>query len=163
MTAHDEKTLRSLIEGWLAAERLELDDLELSGHGRARTLRVTIDGATDLDLDLIGEVSEGLSRMLDAESDLEGPYQLEVSSPGLERKLKTPRHFEKSVGRIVRLKVREGESNRTMEGTLESAGDDGFVIEADGTRQGFAYVDVVSAKTVFRWEKAPRPGKKENA
>ena len=93
-----EAELWEITHEYLAAERLELDDLELVGRGRGRTLKVTIDGE-GLDLDRIAEVSRGLSRLYDAESDLEGPYQLEVTSPGLERALKRPRHFEKSVGR----------------------------------------------------------------
>ncbi len=161
MTSDD--TLRSLIGDWLAAERLELDDLELSGQGRARTLRVVIDGDVELDLDLIASVSEGLSRLLDAESGLDGPYQLEVSSPGLERKLRDPRHFQKSIGRLVKLKVRQPEGEtRSFEATLIEADDHGLGVDEAGSVRRFEYGDVVSAKTVFRWEKAPRPGKKEN-
>lgn len=154
----DVQALWRVIEPWLAAEGLELDDLELAGAGRGRTLRVAVDAEAGLDLDRLAEVSEGISRLLDGRADLAGPYQLEVTSPGLERKLKRLRHWEKSVGREVAVKVDgEGESVR---GILTAAGPEGFSIDAGEGSRYFTYDRVVSAKTVFRWEAAPRPGKK---
>jgi ribosome maturation factor RimP len=163
MATQEDTDLRKLIEPWLAAERLELDDLEFSGAGRGRTLRVVIDGEGPLDLDLISEVSEGLSRLLDNDQTIDGSYQLEVSSPGLERKLRVPRHFHKSTGREVKLKVRQGETTRSLGGKLEAADDEGFVVTTAEGSERFAYGEVLAAKTIFRWEKAPKPGKKESA
>ncbi|MDH4306442.1 MAG: ribosome maturation factor RimP, partial [Acidimicrobiia bacterium] len=93
------EAIRELIEPWLAAEDVELDDLELAGSERAQIVRILVDAEGGVDIDRIADLSLGISALLDAETDLPGPYQLEVSSPGLERKLKTPRHFQKSVGR----------------------------------------------------------------
>jgi ribosome maturation factor RimP len=152
--------LWEIVEPYLAAERLELDDLELVGQGRGRTLRVVVDGDGGVNLDRLAEVSEGLSRLLDAESDLDGPYQLEVTSPGLERKLQRPRHFAKSVGREVVAKVRTGEAVRTLRGTLVAAHDSGFIVETDEGQVSASYDEVVQARTVFRWEAAPKPGKR---
>ena len=102
------KAVWDAVEPYLAAERLELDDLELVGRGSTRTLRVTVDGA-DVDLDRIAEVSKGLSRLLDHTAGApEGSYQLEVTSPGLERKLTRPRHFQKSLGREAVVKTGVG-------------------------------------------------------
>ncbi len=154
-----ETDLWEITHEYLAAERLELDDLELVGRGRGRTLKVTIEGE-GLDLDRIAEVSRGLSRLYDAESDLEGPYQLEVTSPGLERALKRPRHFEKSVGREVVIKARDEDGMvRTHRGTLVAADADAATVEVDGTGFRYPYEAVISARTVFRWEASPKPGK----
>ncbi|MGH8912177.1 MAG: ribosome maturation factor RimP, partial [Acidimicrobiia bacterium] len=98
--------LWDITETYLVAEHLELDDLEVLGKGRAKTVKVVVDGE-DLDLDRLSEVSKGLSRLFDAAYDVDGPYQLEVTSPGLERALKRPAHFRKSVGREVSVKVRD--------------------------------------------------------
>jgi ribosome maturation factor RimP len=147
----------TVVETYLVAERLELDDLELTGQGRGRILRVTVDGE-DLDIERLAEVSRGLSRLLDTRTDLEGEYQLEVSSPGLERKLKRPRHYLKSVGREVRAKVSMGAANQTLHGTIVAADERGFTIEDDQGETVVPYGDVVSARTVFRLEKAPKPG-----
>ncbi|MEA1903780.1 MAG: ribosome maturation factor RimP [Actinomycetota bacterium] len=146
-----------VVEPYLAAERLELDDLELTGQGRGRILRVTVDG-DDVDVDRLASLSRGLSRVLDHETGLQDSYQLEVSSPGLERKLKRPSHFLKSVGREVVAKVSLGDKNATLRGILAEADEDSFTIEGDEGTSAVNYEDVITAKTVFRWEKAPKPG-----
>jgi ribosome maturation factor RimP len=146
-----------VIEPYLAAERLELDDLELAGHGRGRILRVTVDG-DDIGIDRLAELSRGLSRLLDEEPDLQDAYQLEVSSPGLERKLRRPDHYRKSVGREVVVKTTAGDSKQTYQGTLDEADDQRFTVQTDSGPHELSYDDVISAKTVFRWEKAPKPG-----
>jgi ribosome maturation factor RimP len=153
--------VRTLIEPWLAAERLELDDLELKGSGPGLTLRVVIDADEPVDLDRIAEVSGGISRLLDAETDLDAPYRLEVTSPGLERALKTPRHFQKAVGREVNMKIRRDGETIVAKGVLSHAGDvDGVVTAEDGSAIDFSYDEIAKARTVFRWEAAPKPGKK---
>jgi ribosome maturation factor RimP len=153
-------TLRGLIEPWLAAERVELDDLELVGAGGALTLRVLVDAEGGVDIDRIAELSLGISALLDSQTDLDGPYQLEVSSPGLERKLRIPRHFQKSIGREVTVKVRRDGVSLVFKGELTGADDDGFRVMSEGTEQAASYDEVTSAKTVFRWQAAPKPGKK---
>lgn len=155
-----EEHIWKVVEPYLAAEKLELDDLELVGRGRALTLRVVVDGEGGLDLDRIAEVARGLSRLLDSVPDLEGPYQLEVTSPGLERKLTRPSHFAKSVGREVVAKTNAGSSNpRTIKGVLTNAGESDFVIKGEADQaETIPYDQVLSARTVFRWEKAPKPG-----
>lgn len=146
-------------EAYLLAERLELDDLEVHGKGRAQTVKVVIDG-DDLDLDRIAEVARGLSRLFDAEYDTDDSYQLEVTSPGLERALKRPRHFEKSLGREVVLKGRDPEGSvMTHRGVLVEADGDSVVVRSDDVDHRYPYEEVISARTVFRWESSPKPGK----
>ncbi len=147
----------SLVEPYLAAEHLELDDLELSGTGNGRLLRVVVDGE-DTNVDRLADVSRGISRLLDNESDLDGSYQLEVTSPGLERKLRRPSHFIKSVGREAKLKVNQGERNRTLRGIISDANDETFTVDVEDESLVVSYRDVLTARTVFRWEKAPKPG-----
>ena len=146
-----------LVEPYLAAERVELDDLELTGQGKGRILRVTVDGE-EVTTDRLASLSRGLSRLLDNKTDLEDQYQLEVSSPGLERKLRRPSHYRKSVGREVVAKVSAGESKTTIRGVLADADERSFTVDADGGQNVVSYKDVITAKTVFRWEKAPKPG-----
>ena len=146
-----------VVEPYLAAERLELDDLELAGQGKGRILRVTVDGE-DVNIDRLAELSRNLSRLLDNETGLQDQYQLEVSSPGLERKLRRPTHYAKSVGREVVAKVTTGESKMTMRGIIADVGDHAFTIDTDDGQHVVDYGDVVSAKTVFDWVKAPKPG-----
>lgn len=147
-----------LVEPYLAAERLELDDLELAGQGGGRVVRVTVDG-DDVTIDRLADLSRGLSRLLDNETDIAGQYQLEVSSPGLERKLKRPSHYSKSIGREVVTKVAQGDTKATLRGRLATADERSFTIEVEGGEATVVrYEDVITAKTVFRWEKPPKPG-----
>jgi ribosome maturation factor RimP len=153
-------SLEELIGNYLGAERLELDDLEMLGQGSGRILRVVIDGA-DVGVDHLAELSRGISRLLDHESDLDGSYTLEVTSPGLERKLRRPAHYSKSIGKEVSIRTRvDVDGLRRHEGALIASDDDGLLIDVDGEARRIEFDQVKSARTVFRWERAPKPGKK---
>lgn len=152
-------TLWDITESYLVAEHLELDDLEVLGKGKSRKVRVVVDGA-GLDLDRLADVSRGLSRLYDAEYDTGGPYQLEVTSPGLERALKRPSHFVKSTGREVVVKARRPDGRVfSGRGVIAAADDTGVTVDVDGAPHRYPYEDVISARTVFRWEPTPKPGK----
>jgi len=151
--------LSAVVGHYREAERLELDSLELLGHRGARLLRVVVDAEGGIDLDRLAETSRRLSRLLDAETDLEGPYRLEVSSPGLERRLRIPRHFEKAVGREVVIKVRNEGRNISLRGRLASADEEGCELSVEGERHALLYGAILSARTVFRWDASPKPGK----
>jgi ribosome maturation factor RimP len=145
------------VDSYLAAEGLELDDLELTGRGPSRVLRVTVDG-TGVDLDRLAEISRGLSRLLDDAPDLQERYRLEVSSPGLERKLRRPSHYSKSVGREVVVKTSSDGVRASYRGVLTDVSDQTFSVESEGGDVTIPYDEVVTARTVFRWEKTPKPG-----
>lgn len=152
--------LWDITEEYLVAEHLELDDLEVVGKGSARTVKVVVDADGGIDLDRLSEVSRGLSRLYDAETELTDTYQLEVTSPGLERALKRPRHFEKSVGREVTLKGRDQDGSvHTHRGLLTAADPHAVTVEEDGVGYRYPHDAVISARTVFRWESAPKPGR----
>jgi len=141
------------IEAFLATERVELDDLELSG----RTLRVVVDAEDGIDLEHITNVSRGVSRLLDESEDLvPESYNLEVTSPGLERKLRRPRHFEKAIGRDVRVKTTGGE---TVRGELSQVDDSGFVVADGDDEVRIAYADVAKARTLFAVPSKTKPKK----
>ena len=121
-------------------------------HGR-RVLRVTVDREGGVDLDAITEASERISRRLDVEEFDPGPYQLEVSSPGVERPLRSPPDFARSVGDRVRVRTAAPlEGSRTHTGTLVAAGDQEVTIATDGGERTIGYEDIASARTVFDWE-----------
>ena len=153
--------LWAVIDPYVAAEGIELDDLEIVGKAPGVVVRVTLDAEGGVGVDRLAEVSRRLSRLLDEEDPIAGSYTLEVSSPGLERKLRRPEHFAKSLGREVKVKSRlPVGGDHSHRGVLSAADDDGFVVEVDGDGREIAYGDVVSARTVFAWEKAAKPGKR---
>ena len=147
---------------------LELYDLEFRGG----TLRVTIDrpaGVEEgLDLEAIALASRLIGRELDHDDPMAGHYTLEVSSPGLERSLRTPAHFRRAIGKTVALRLRDivtpdGErSERRLQGTLVAADEMAATIRLDGagsTERVVPYEKIDRAKTVFVWGPAPKPGK----
>ena len=97
------ETLRQRLAPAVAALDLELYDIELTGAGKARTLRVTVNG---VDLDAITAVTQAVSPILDDAPELTGSFLLEVSSPGVERVLRTPAHYAGAIGETVSVKVR---------------------------------------------------------
>lgn len=153
--------LWAVVDPYVAAEGIELDDLEIVGKAPGVVVRVTLDADGGIGVDRLAEVSRRLSRLLDDEDPIVGAYTLEVTSPGLERKLRRPRHFEKSVGREVKVKSSsEIAGEHSHRGILVAAGEDRFVVEVDGEKREIAYGDVVSARTVFAWERAAKPGRR---
>jgi ribosome maturation factor RimP len=146
------------IEPYVAAEGVELDDVEVLGGGQI--VRVTLDAQDSVGVDVIAEISRGIGRLLDAEDPIKSAYTLEVSSPGLERKLTRPRHYEKSIGRQLKVKTFTPVSEEKSHiGVLLSVDDNGFVVDVDGDQRAFTYGDVSSARTVFVWEKSAPKGK----
>jgi ribosome maturation factor RimP len=135
---------------------LELDDLEVLGRGAGTTVRVVVDGADGVDVDRLAAVSGGISRLLDGPVGPAGPYRLEVTSPGLERRLRRPRHFEKAVGREVAVKL-PGESIR---GLLVAAGEQDFTVDSGGEQRVIRYETPSSVRTIFSVPAKPKPGKR---
>jgi ribosome maturation factor RimP len=88
-------------------------------------------------------------------------YTLEVSSPGVERPLRTPRHFIRAVGETVTIRTTTGsQGERRLTGRVAAADPDGFVLDGDDLPVGgrrFSYAEVERARTVFEWGGQRRP------
>ena len=134
-----------------------------TGGSGPRVIRVTVDSEEGVGVDRLARISRALSRMLDESDPFAGPYTLEVSSPGLERRLRRRRHYEKSLGSEVKVKSNvEIDGARRHRGVLESVDDEGFVMTVDTELRRIDFEQVQSARTVFEWKKAPPPGKKQS-
>jgi ribosome maturation factor RimP len=156
-----ERQLWELVAPFLAAEGVELDDLDVRGGGKGRMVRVLVDADGGVDVDRIAELARGLSRLLDESDPVAGSYTLEVGSPGLERTLRRPEHYRKSVGREVVVKTRQPiDGAQSHRGILESFTDAGATLRVDDADRLITLDQVTEARTVFRWEKAPKPGRK---
>jgi ribosome maturation factor RimP len=148
-----EALVRPVVEG----DGLDLWDVTYGREGRRRILRVAVTRPGGVDLDTISRTSEKLSRRLDLEDFGGEGYELEVTSPGLERALKEPRHFRASVGEQVKVKTVEAvQGSKVHRGALVSADAEAFTIATDGGELRVPYHDVASARTVFEWGPAAR-------
>lgn len=132
---------------------LELVEVAFRRESGRRVLRVVVDRDGGVDLDTIADLSEKVSRRLDLEGFAPGSYALEVSSPGIERTLRAPAEYRRSVGDMVRLKTTTPIEGRTvLKGTLVSADDGGVTIAADDAELHVRYADIASARTVVDWD-----------
>jgi|SRR5699024_4030954 len=119
-----------LLEPILKEKSLELVDVEFVNEGSDWFLRVYIDKEGGISIDECGDVSGILSDKLDEEDLVSQSYFLEVSSPGVERPLKTKKDFEKSIGKNVYVTLYVHiDSEKEFEGTLLSFSDDVATIE----------------------------------
>ena len=151
--------VEALVGPVVEASGLELWEVSFRGEGRRSILRVSVDREGGVDLDTIAEVAERLSRRLDLEDFGPRGYALEVSSPGLERALRTPRHFERSVGQRVKVKTSEPvDGSKVHEGALVSADAEAVVIASEGGELRVPYAGIASARTVFEWGTARSKG-----
>lgn len=155
--------VRALCEPVLAELDAELFDLDFAGG----VLRITLERESGVDLELIADATRRISRLLDEHDPIAGRYTLEVSSPGLERALRTPAHWRWAIGNDVSIKLRPGVAGeRRLRGVVRAADERATEIELvdpAGERRTVAYDDIERARTIFEWGPAPKPGGKVGA
>jgi ribosome maturation factor RimP len=135
------------------SEGIEIVEVELKGGGKNRFLRISIDkpeGVTHADCEMI---SHQVGTILDVEEVVPGSYTLEVSSPGVERKLTKLQHFERFQGQKAKVVLREPVNNsRHWEGTLAGCAEGRIAMEvAGGDRIEFPLDQVEKANLKFEW------------
>jgi ribosome maturation factor RimP len=104
--------VREIAEGVATSEGFELVDVELHGRGPGAVLRIFLDKPEGISLEDCQTVSRQVGTLLDIESLMTARYTLEVSSPGLDRKLNKPTDYERFAGRKVKLLLRNPEGGR---------------------------------------------------
>ena len=138
--------VRSLAESVLARHDAELVELAVL-RGRTQLVRIVADRAGGIDLDTCALVSQQLSRMLDADDPIAGRYTLEVTSPGLDRPLRTPADFRRVLGRRVRIVLAAAQH----EGMLEEVGEDRVRIATSEGQVDLPLAEIAKAKVVLPW------------
>lgn len=130
MSASQARTVRTLAERVVSTHHCDLEDVTIRRAGRRRVVRVVVDHAGGLSLDLVADISRDISRALD-ETDALGddPYVLEVTSPGVDRPLTVPRHWERAVGRLVEVSLVDGGS---LVGRVTQGGHDSVWLDVNG-------------------------------
>ncbi|MEV0455999.1 ribosome maturation factor RimP [Catellatospora methionotrophica] len=124
----------------VAGTGYDLEDLSVKQIGRRHLVQVLIDGDGGVGLDAIAEVSRAVSRALDEAEEsgtdlIKGEYQLEVSSPGVDRPLTLPRHWARNTGRLVKVKA----GDKTLTGRVTAADADGVTLDVDGAEHALSY------------------------
>lgn len=138
-----------LLEPTVESLGYELSDLEVRIGGRHGALRVFIDKPDGIGLADCEKVSRAISALLDVEDPLPGQYDLEVSSPGLDRKLTKTEHFQRFEGETVKVQTRFPiAGRRRFRGTLVSADDENIVVEVDGVPHTLPVATIDTARLV---------------
>ena len=162
--------LEELAQEVAASQGCLLYDFEFVGLGKARTLRLYIDKEDgSIGLDDCANVSRALSDILDQKEDLVPgeEYSLEVSTPGLERHLRKPWHFQKAVGKKVYLKTskalesigvtdKKWKAAKTVEQVVDSADESQVRFVVDGVEINIPYSIIDKAKIVFEMTKGQK-------
>ena len=149
--------VRALVEPLAEQAGAHVYDVTFAGG----KLVVALSRAGGIDLEALTEVSRQLNVLLDEQDVVTGSYTLEVTSPGLERVLRTAEHFAGAVGDEVTIRTKPDiEGERRVRGTvLGVAGDEVTVALEDGGERTVRIADVERARTVFTWGGAEKPGK----
>ena len=141
--------LAKLLEPTVERLGYELADLEVRLGGKGGMVRVFIDKPDGIDLDDCEKVSQAVSAILDVEDPVPGNYNLEVSSPGLDRKLTKVEHFQRFERETVQVKMRFPiEGRRRFRGTLVSSDDENIVVEVDGESHSLPLKTIDTARLV---------------
>lgn len=140
--------VRDFLESLLPSMGLELFDVEFRREGHGWVLRVYIDCESGVSLDHCSDVSRELGRYLDVEDFIENAYHLEISSPGLERPLRSIQDFIRFCGKSAKVKLHEAlDGRKTLEGTIAVVEDDKISLKlADGSSVQFTFEMINKAR-----------------
>ncbi len=143
-------SLESDIKSMVESLDLKVYDIATVTENEETIYRVNIlSPSTDgVSMDQVVKVTKMISPLLDVTAPVRGDYRLEVSSPGIERKLKSLMHFECALGEKLRVQTTE---DKKLRGTLKSVEGNKITLDTDEGEISFAYGDVIKAATYFEW------------
>ncbi|MBA8823353.1 ribosome maturation factor RimP [Saccharopolyspora lacisalsi] len=137
----------------VAAVGFDLEELDIQLAGRRRLVKVVIDADAGVGLDDITTVSRELSKLLDEhEHVLAGSYNLEVTSPGVDRPLTKPRHWKRALHRLVRIRLADGGDLLARAGAAE---DGSVVVLAAGEIRRLTYREIEHAVVEVEFQQPP--------
>ena len=145
----DNQTLEKIIEDCGA----HLYDTESVIENEQKIYRVYITQEGGISLDKCAEITRIISPILDLDPPMSGQYALEVSSPGIERKLSTLSHFKQSIGENIKVKLLGEEDNVKVKGKLMKVDDDTITVYEKEKQKDttFSFSQVLKARTYFQW------------
>ena len=145
----DGDALKALIEPTVERLGYELADLETRLSGKSGVVRLYIDHADGITLDDCEKVSHAVSAILDVEDPIPGHYDLEVSSPGLDRKLTKVEHFQRYTGETLKVQMRFPIAGRKrFRGRLLSSDETNIVVDVDGQPYTLPMATIDTARLV---------------
>lgn len=147
MLTAKESMLLAAMEGRASDEGVEIVTVEIVGSKKAPTIRVYIDAEGGVSFDELARSQAWIGEMMDELDPFPGAYMLEVSSPGIDRPLRTPEHFQRAAGETATVKTRgpiEGRSSFT--GEVIGFQDGAVLLSVDGGEVAIPYDDIKKAR-----------------
>ena len=127
-----ENEIHQQIDSYLKDENMELYDLNIVNFPSISKVEIFIYSDEEVNLDTTARLNKQLSRVIEEFGYEKGSFDMIVSSPGIERKLKSLRHFELSIGELVKVKlINPIDDIYTFEGTLESVSGNSIILKLD--------------------------------
>ena len=146
-----ENEIQQQIDSYLKDENLELYDLNIVNFPNISKIEVFIYSVDDVNIDITTRLNKQLNRLIEDLGFEKGSFDMIVSSPGIERKLKSFRHFELSVGELIKVKLLNPINNvYTFEGDLISIDEKNIVLKADMTEIKINISNIKNAKIEFK-------------
>ena len=145
----ESQTLKKVIEDC----GVKLYDSEIVTENDQKIVRIFIIKKGGVSLQDCTKVSQIISPILDLEPPVSGEYRLEVSSPGIERKLTSLDHLKLSVGELIKATIKEDDKSLKIKGKLLCVDEESIKVEDKNSKQTkeFLYSDLIKAKTYFQW------------
>ncbi len=144
-----EKQLHAMLESPVVALGYELVGLEFVRAGQHSTLRIFIDQENGITVEDCADVSRQVSAVLDVEDPISVVYNLEVSSPGLDRPLFTLAHYQRFVGHDVNIVLKMAMQNRRKwKGTILSVNGEAVILNVDGSEEEFALSNIAKGNLI---------------
>ncbi|HDY7995525.1 TPA: ribosome maturation factor RimP [Vibrio vulnificus] len=144
-----ERQLTEMLESAVVASGYELVGLEFIRAGEHSILRIYIDHENGITVEDCAEVSHQVSAVLDVEDPISVAYSLEVSSPGLDRPLFKPAHYEQFIGQEVNVVLKMAVANRRKwKGEIHSVDGEAITLTVDGQQEEFALSNISKANLI---------------
>lgn len=147
-------------------EGMEIVDIELRAEARGKVLRLYLDRDGGVSLADLAPLTRRLSNLLDVHDVVPGAYTLELSSPGINRRLRNPVHFRRYLGKRVRVRCLEPrDGRRSFLGLLRAVENDGVVVEVEQGPQfiPFAAIERANYEHVFDDQIRVKPGRRSES
>jgi ribosome maturation factor RimP len=142
-----EEKVKAFAAALLPSMGLELVEIQFRLEGHGWVLRLFIDGKEGITVDHCSQVSREVGDFLDVENLIDHAYHLEVSSPGLERPLRSLKDFKTYIGRKAKLKLRDVENQRVLIGNIsEVEGETVELVLEDGSKCLIAFEQIRKAR-----------------
>ena len=146
-----EKEILEAFDLYLSEENLELYDLNIVDYPSISRVEVYIVSDNEIDIDLTSRLNKQFQRLLENMGIEKGSYEMIVSSPGIERKLKTNRHFELALGELVKIKLfKPIEDEYVLEGYIESSNEQDIKLIVNSVEVVINFSNIKSAKIEFK-------------